>query len=279
MSLKEMNLKRAIIIVGKTDTEKKEKLLQFVSEGYIFKYANEYDIEDNYSIPIDTGIVIDDCHYKANVDLIRKTILEYRGQVVLMADNQKDVSKTIFNLCKLKRATKKDTSIQEIAPRARPPHNFDVDTFSLVREYLTSTNREDIRTTLNISKPPDVQLLSWLAPNLHPNKLSFVDFHVGRKWSTKYFYDLLAYAHDGRMNRKMQMPKRRAYSQIPKICRKLKLKPSEVHLLKDLLKDEAFKEYAKSKLDNGECRILKLGEKKRRKKTDVIIAQSSLEQW
>ena len=132
---------------------------------------------------------------------------------------------------------------------------------------------------MNISKPPDVQLLSWLAPNLHPNKLSFVDFHVGRKWSTEYFYDLLAYAHDGRMNRKMQMPKRRAYSQIPKICRKLKLKPSEVHLLKDLLKDEAFKEYAKSKLDNAECRILKLGEKKRKKKTDVIIPQSSLEQW
>jgi len=75
------------------------------------------------------------------------------------------------------------------------------------------------------------------------------------------------------------MPKRRAYSQIPKICRKLKLKPSEVHLLKDLLKDEAFKEYAKSKLDNAECRILKLGEKKRKKKTDVIIPQSSLEQW
>ena len=196
-----------------------------------------------------------------------------------MADNQKDVSKKIFNLCKLKRATKKDTSLHEIAPRARPPYNYDIDTFSLVREYLTSTNREDIRTTLNISKPPDVQLLSWLAPNLHPNKLSFVDFHVGRKWSTEYFYDLLAYAHDGRMNRKMQMPKRRAYSQIPKICRKLKLKPSEVHLLKDLLKDEAFKEYAKSKLDNAECRILKLGEKKRKKKTDVIIPQSSLEQW
>ena len=58
MSLKEMNLKRAIIIVGKTDTEKKEKLLQFVSEGYIFKYANEYDIEDNYSIPIDTVLLL-----------------------------------------------------------------------------------------------------------------------------------------------------------------------------------------------------------------------------
>jgi hypothetical protein len=49
--------------------------------------------------------------------------------------------------------------------------------------------------------------------------------------------------------------------------------------LKDLLKDEQFKEYAKTKLDNTECRMLKLGEKKRKKRYAPIIPQGTLEEW
>ena len=242
--------------------------MSFVSENPIVQYANEYNIEDNHSIPIDRGIIIDEVHYRPNIELVRKTILEYQGQVVLLSDNQKDVSKKLFNLCQLKRATKKTISedIKELAPRSEDAVNYDIDTFSMVREYLKNPNREEVRDTLSISKPPDVQIMTWLAPNVHPNKLSFVDSVVKRRWSNEYFYDMLAYSHAGRLQRKMEMPKRKAYSQIPKICRKLKLKKSQTYLLRDLLKDDKFREFAKSKLDNTECRILKLGEKKRRKK-------------
>ena len=40
------------------------------------------------------------------------------------------------------------------------------------------------------------------------------------------------------------------------------------------------KEWAKKKLNNAECRILKIGEKKRRKKTTpVVVEQTSLEDF
>ena len=279
--MKTMNQNRAIIVVGKTDTEKMTKAMTFVSDDPIVVYANEYDITDNYSIPPERGIIIDEVHYKANIELIRKTILEYRGQVVLLSDNQNDVSKKLLSICQLKRATKKTMleEIKEIAPRSDEPVNFEVDIFSLIREYLRNTDREEVKDMLMVSKPPDIQLLSWIAPNIHPNKLGFVDFYVKRRWSNEYFYEMLAYSHDGRMQRKMVMPKRRAYSTIPKICYKLRQRRADAHLLKDLLKDEQFKEYAKTKLDNTECRMLKLGEKKRKKRYAPIIPQGTLEEW
>jgi len=282
MSLKKTtNQNRTIIIVGKTDTEKMKKAMSFVSETPIIKYANEYNIEDNYSIPIERGIIIDEVHYKPNTDLIRKSMLEYGGQVVLLSDNQKDVSKRLISLCQLKRATKKTISeeIREIAPRAEEAVNFDIDVFSLVKEYLKNPNREQVCSMLMVSQPPDIQMMTWLAPNIHPNKLSFVDFYVKRRWKKEYFYELLSYSHNGRIQRKMEIPHRRAYSKIPKICRKLKLKHSDVYLLKDLLKDENFREHVKSILDNTECRILKLGEKKRKVRYAPVTPQPTLDKW
>ena len=217
------NQNRTIIIVGKDGTDKMQKAMKLVSDEPIIKYANEYDVEDNYSIPADVGIIIRECNYKPNVELIRRTILEYRGQVVLTSINQKDVPKKLFNLCKLKRCKKLEfDEIKELAPRSDAPHNYDTDIFTLVGDYLRNPNRELIMQSLKISKPADIQFVSWLAPNIHPNKLMFVDAKVKRRWSSDYFYEMLAYSHDGRMQRKMTPPQRKAYSTIPKFLRKLK---------------------------------------------------------
>ena len=56
--LKSLNNNRSIIIVGKNREEKLKKAVSFVSEDAILKYANEYDIEDNFSIPENIGIII-----------------------------------------------------------------------------------------------------------------------------------------------------------------------------------------------------------------------------
>ncbi len=107
MSLINMkNQNRTVIIVGKDGTDKLEKARKLVSEDPIIMYANEYDIEDNHSIPADRGIIIRECNYKPNVEAIRKTILEYKGQVVLTSINQKDVPKKLFGMCKLKQSNK-----------------------------------------------------------------------------------------------------------------------------------------------------------------------------
>ena len=281
MSLINMkNQNRTIIVVGKDGTDKMEKASKLVSIDPIIMYANEYDIEDNHSIPADRGIIIRECNYKPNVEAIRKTILEYKGQVVLTSINQKDVPKKLFGMCKLNRATKKSLfdEIKEIAPRSDEPYNYDVDIFTMVGDYLRNPDREVIMNQLKVSEPADVQFISWLAPNLHPNKLMFLDAKVKRRWSKSYFYEMLAYAHDGRMHRKMTPPQRKAYSSIPKILRKLKMRPFQKYLLKDLLKNDDFKEYCRNTLSTTDLRLLKLSKERKTKRTPVQPV-ATLSKW
>jgi len=281
MSLINMkNQNRTIIVVGKDGTDKMEKARKLVSEDPIIMYANEYDIEDNHSIPANRGIIIRECNYKPNVEAIRKTILEYKGQVILTSINQKDVPKKLFGMCKLNRATKKSLfdEIKEIAPRSDEPYNYDVDIFTMVGDYLRNPDREVVKNQLMISEPADIQFISWLAPNLHPNKLMFLDAKVKRRWSKAYFYEMLAYAHDGRMHRKMTPPQRKAYSSIPKILRKLKMRPFQKYLLKDLLKNNDFKEYCRKTLSTTDLRILKLRKDRQTKRTPVQPV-ATLSKW
>jgi len=281
MSLINMkNQNRTVIVVGKDGTDKMEKASKLVSSDPIIMYANEYDIEDNHSIPADRGIIIRECNYKPNTEAIRKTILEYKGQVVLTSINQKDVPKKLFGMCKLNRATKKSLfdEIKEIAPRSDEPYNYDVDIFTMVGDYLRNPDREVIMNQLKVSEPADVQFISWLAPNLHPNKLMFLDAKVKRRWSKTYFYEMLAYAHDGRMHRKMTPPQRKAYSSIPKILRKLKMRPFQRYLLKDLLKNNDFKEYCRKTLSTTDLRILKLRKDRQTKRTPVQPV-ATLSKW
>jgi hypothetical protein len=265
------NKNRTTIIVGKDGTDKLDRAKSLVSDKPIIRYANEFDIEDNYSIPADVGIIIRECNYKPNVDLIRRTILEYRGQVVLTSLNQKDVPKKLFNLCKLKRGKKLEIDeIKELAPRSNEPHNFDVDIFTLVGDYLRNPDREIIMETLKISEPADIQFISWLAPNIHPNKLMFLDSQVKRRWDKSY---------DGRMQRKMTPPQRKKYSEIPKILRRLKMRDSQVYLFKDLLKSPDFQDYCRETLSSLQTRTLGLGEKRRRKQTTPVKPIATLSRW
>ena len=275
------NKNRAIIIVGKEGTDKITKAKEYTSDTPIIVYANEYDIEDNLSIPADVGIIIRECNYKPNIDLIRKTILQYRGQTVLCSMNQKDVPKKLYNLCKLKRATKKSLrdEINEIAPRSVEPQNYEVDIFTMVGDYLRNSNRDVIADMLKISEPADIQFISWLAPNIHPNKLMFIDAKVKRKWNKTYFYEMLAYAHDGRMYRKMTPPQRKEYSRLPRILWRLKMRPSQVYLFKDLLKSPDFQDYCKNTLSVTELRVLKLRKNRTSKTKTPVTPSTSLMRW
>ena len=89
---------RPIFIVGKAGTGKTTMALELL-DNPIVQYANEYNLVDNYSIPQDKGILIEEANYKPNTDLILNTLRQYSGQVVLTSMNQKDVPKTIMNFC------------------------------------------------------------------------------------------------------------------------------------------------------------------------------------
>ena len=237
---------QTILITGKVGTGKSTKAKTFV-ENPIILYANDIDF-DVGAFPVEQGIIIEDVHYKPDKSAILDIIRKYKGQVVLTSVNQKSVPKEIFAMCKVKRAG------------------------------LKETDRELIRNLLLFNKPSDTQIVSWLAENMHPNRLLFIDGVVKRRWKQRYFYEMLAYAHDGNVVGRLNMPTRRKYSKVPSLSRRLKVKNPQV--LQQLLMDEDFKTWARKKLNNGECRILKMGEKKRRKKTTpIIINQSSLEDF
>ena len=279
MGLTTMNNDRTILITGKTGTGKSTKAKTFVNDPVIL-YANDIDF-DIGSFPMERGIIIEDVHFKPDKENILNVIRQYQGQVVLTSINQKSVPKEIVAMCKLKRAGSKNflkEQLQLLAPNSVSPVTKERDTYSLVYEYLKSKDRELIKDLLLFNKPSDTQIISWLTENMHPNRLIFVDGIVKRRWSQRYFYEMLAYAHDGNLVGRLEMPKRRKYSQIPKLSRRLGVKNPKV--LDQLFKDDKFKTWAKKKLNNGECRILKIGEKRRRKKTDPVkVTQSALEDF
>ena len=279
MGLTNMNNNRTILLTGKTGTGKSTKALTFVDNPVIL-YANDIDF-DVGSFPAENGIVIEDVHYKPDKSAILHIIRNYRGQVVLTSINQKSVPKEIKDMCKIKRAGSTnflEQSIKEIAPNSESPFSFERDTYSIANGFLKERDRDLVAKILLYNKPSDTQILSWLCENMHPNRLIFVDGQVKRRWSQRYFYEMLAYCHLGGFVGQLSMPRRRQYSQLPKLSRRLGVRNPT--LLPLLLKDEAFREQAKKKLNNAECRLLKIGEKKRRKKTTpVVINQSSLEDF
>ena len=279
MGLTNMNNNRTILLTGKTGTGKSTKALTFVNNPVIL-YANDIDF-DVGSFPAENGIVIEDVHYKPDKSAILHIMRNYRGQVVLTSINQKSVPKEIKDMCKIKRAGSTnflEQSIKEIAPNSESPFSFERDTYSIVNGFLKEKDRDLVAKILLYNKPSDTQILSWLCENMHPNRLIFVDGQVKRRWSQRYFYEMLAYCHLGGFVGQLSMPRRRQYSQLPKLSRRLGVRNPT--LLPLLLKDEAFREQAKKKLNNAECRLLKIGEKKRRKKTTpVVINQSSLEDF
>jgi len=272
MGLTSMNKIRPILITGKTGTGKTTKAKSLIDNPIIF-YANDIDYNID-SIPIEQGIIIEDIHVKPDKASILSVLRHYKGQVVLTSISEKSVPKEIKAMCQIKRAgAKKHLSeqIKEIAPRSQEPFSYEKDTYSLVMEFLKSTDRDLVKDLLLFNKPSDIQILTWLSENMHPNRLIFVDGVVKRKWSQRYFYEMLAYTHMGNNRGRLSMPTRKQYSKIPYLSKKLGVKNPK--LLKQLMKDEQFREWAKTKLSNTDCRILKLGEKKRRRRLAPIELQ------
>ena len=279
MGLTNYNKERPILLTGKHGTGKSTKAKTFVNDPIVM-YANDIDF-DVGSFPIERGIIIEDVHYKPEKDAILTILRNYRGQVVLTSVNEKSVPKDIKTMCQIKRAGSKNhlrDSIESIAPRSEEPFSYERDTYALIMDFLKTKDRDLVCELMLFNKPSDTQVLTWLSENMHPNRLVFIDGVVRRRWSQRYFYEMLSYAHVGNMIGRIQMPRRGTYSKVPSLSRRLGVRNPK--LLNQLFQDEDFKTWAKTKLNNAECRLLKLGEKKRRRKTDPIkVQQKSLEEF
>ena len=267
MGLTSMSKDRTIVITGKHGSGKSTMAREMFEDAIIY-YANTMEIHDVKSIPKERGIIIEDIHYKPKKDEVLNVLRNYKGKVVMTSLNQKSIPSEIKNMVKFKRAGSNlhlRDSIKELAPRSEEPFSYEKETFDIVLDYMKESDRDKIAKILKINKPSDTQIMSWLIENIHPNRLIFVDGVVKRRWPKHYFYELLAYAYKGKNYGRPSFPKRGSYSKIPYLCRRLGLRSGDERLLRQLCKDDNFVIYAKSKLNNSECRLLGLGEKKIRK--------------
>tara|TARA_R110000787_G_C13426876_1_gene445302 strand:- start:806 stop:1648 length:843 start_codon:yes stop_codon:yes gene_type:complete len=248
-----INIERAMLIVGKTGTGKTTKAMEMLPVDPIIRYANEYDIEDNFSIPNDRGILIEEVHLKPNVELIIQTLLEYKGKIVLTSLNQKDVPKPLFNMCKLKRAGSTNHAKNKLINMGcknmeLDSYELDKSIFDLTYDFAKNKDRDMVVKHLKHNKPFDEQILSWVQGIAGLSKISYLDAKVKRKWSSDYLYELLGYSHDGYFNGKIDFPKRSVYDKRSLICRKIGLRKEDYGLI-DLLKQEPeFQNYIYSQL-------------------------------
>jgi hypothetical protein len=245
---------RSIIVVGKVGTCKFEKAKSFVSEDPIIRYANEYDVEDNYSIDSSRGIIIQDAHHKPRKDLILATIRQYQGQVVLTSVNQKSVPKEIMAKCQIKRAlgTPLRDSIKAVAPNSDEPAEYEMNIFELVSSYLKVNDRDLVIEQLKLNKPYDEQFITWVNYNIRNSKVLAIDNNVKRKWSQDYFWELLGYAYQGLpQGPRMVFPKRKRKPrewENANICKKIGLRAEDYYLINQLKMNSEFATSLKSRL-------------------------------
>ena len=233
---------------------------------YISFQANDIQLDDVYSYPKNHGIIIEDVHYKPNKEKILQILYTIKN-VVLTSLNEKDVPKSIMNLCVRKRLGKIDKrqlNIKKLAPNSEVIKNQEMSIFDLTSDFLKNSNRKEVLKNIKFNEPSDIQLISWIQPNMDANNLAFPD-SIMRRWPKDYFFELLTYSHSGEHYGRFEFPKRYSYSPVPKICSKLGLKTKDAYLVKTFLQDEEYKQWAIKKLNSDECKILNL--KKPRKKS------------
>jgi len=236
------------------------------SRPFIEMEACDITIKDIYSYPKTHGILIEQVHYKPETQKIIK-ILSVHPHVVLTSINEKDVPKSIMNLCVRKRMGQTDNRQELIrmeSPNCDKPLKFEKSIYDLNIEYLKNKDRHEVLEYMKYNKPADMQILSWVAPNIDVRKIAFSD-QIMRRWSKDYFMEIFVFSWGGNHYGRPKFASRNTYSPVPKICNKLGLKEKDAYLVRAYLKNPEYKEWAISKLDAEECKIL--GLKKPRRKT------------
>ena len=106
MGLTTIERKKPTILVGKAATGKSTMARKLLPNAIIL-YADEMNLKDIFSVPLDIGIIIEDVHHKPNTKEVLDVLYKYRGTIVLTSINQKSIPKEIKSIVKIKRTGKR----------------------------------------------------------------------------------------------------------------------------------------------------------------------------
>jgi len=277
-----MNKTKTQMFIGGYGSGKTTKAIEYAGDNHVKVYADELD-ESYMSLPSDTSLIVEEVSNCSDVNVLLD-LMRTRDNVVLTSLNKKDVSKKIVDMCKVTPLGQTNywyQEILEIAPRAEESISDDKQVIDLVGRWLKEKDRDKVASMLLKHRPPETQFMTWLSENMMNERIAYVDGIVKWKWKKEYFYEMMAYTHMGGNYLKFKAPKRASYSDYPNMARRLGLKRKETGLMLDLLCDNDFKEWAKTKLDNKQCRTLGLGEKRKRRKNSLVVLdnKSKLDYW
>tara|TARA_Y100000593_G_scaffold17268_1_gene34549 strand:+ start:23155 stop:23991 length:837 start_codon:yes stop_codon:yes gene_type:complete len=271
---------RPIILVGNYGSGKTTKAIEMMgNRPYKIVYGNDIDIDDIHSYPKHHGLIIEEVHFKPDKVKILDIMNVKSEYLILTSLNEKDVPKAIINRCRknrLGRIDRRQTELKRLSPGINIITSIDKSIYDLTIDYLNNPDRDEVIKLMKHNKPPDIQILTWVMGNVDIKKISFVD-SIMRRWSTDYFYELLALSESGHSRSRPKFGKRRTFSPVPKICSKLNLKTKESYLVKPFLQNEEYRDWATKQLDSDECKILNL--KKNKKKISVRKHNKKLEEF
>jgi|TARA_R100000482_G_scaffold119836_1_gene64647 hypothetical protein len=251
------------IFIGKAGTGKTFNARAEAGGPYVEFYADNIYIDDVYSFPKDTAIIIEDVHHKADKDKILDLIYAKR-KVILTSKNKKDVPKSIMSVCQVKLCGKRNyhqMMMNGLSPNRDTIITMEDNIWSMANAYIRMKDRREYLRGLEILTPPPMQLLSWVAKNHQSERLTFVASTMHR-WPKEYFYALLAFSFDGGY-KTIQPPSRKTNNPFPAICAKLGLRTDDAYLVKMLVKNEGYAKWAATKLEESECKKLGIKKEKR----------------
>lgn len=263
-------MSRVIIIIGGFGSGKTTKATNLMgNRPYKIIYANELDNFDVYSYPKKYGLIIEEVEFKPDTNKILDIINVKGDKLILTSVNEKEIPNSIMNKCRKLNLGPIDfrQTFMLNAPNKDVVKCLELDMRGLTWEWLRNTDRDEVQKLLKHNKPSPIQILSWVEPNVDTGLISLAD-SIKWKWNRDYFYEILSYGYEGSYRGRLKFNKRRTFSPLPKICEKLGLKYSDSYLVKSLIMNDEYKEYATSKLDSKECKII--GIKKPRKKRESV---------
>ena len=155
------NNKKKIFCGGNGSGKTLSAIKELGNRPYISMRACDITLDDVYSYPKNHGILIEEVHYKPDKDKILKILLTLK-HVVLTSINEKDVPKSIMNLCTRKRCGQVDRrkdSIRMMAPHSNKIKKYETSINELIEEYLKNPHQDEELEYLKSKKPADIQIL------------------------------------------------------------------------------------------------------------------------